>query len=156
VLDKLPVWSITLLDSSGTSGITKGTLVPGLPASTYLSAIDGLAASIDAITGCVVVRTAVTFQRYDPTAAVKRSNAIIPTQCRFNFIVDGIQPLFSFATLPMLNDVTVVAGCQSGLNIDLSLPVVQAFIDTVVDGLTCDPFGIDIVDTCSAYLMTVD
>jgi hypothetical protein len=153
--DKLPAWNITLVDDSGTSGKTNGTMVSGLSASAHLSALAGLVSAMAPITGCVIVRYSVTYTHYEVLTGITRSNAPIATQSRFTFIVDDPLPLFSPIIIPIADDLTVTVGCQSGLNIDTSLSIVQSFIDLITDGIWCDPFGVDIIDLCSAYLVTV-
>lgn len=147
----LPVWTITLVDGTGSSTVAHGTLKPGLSTAEYLTGIEGLAARMMALSGCVSVRCAVTYRVKESAAFAPRRTDHILTLAQWAFTVPSNPSFVSFET-PASTDQTVADGCFAGIEIDTGRSEVAAFITAVETGLFCDPFGADIGLFCSAHL----
>jgi len=149
---RIPSLSLTFVDGTGSTTTMRGYLPAGILPDVALAQLEGLASAAMAISGCKVVRTAVTYPfvivpTVPPTTPVSAlQEGIFP----FNTDNDDIQGVISLPGFP--SSKTVTTGPFAGIAIDITDSDVVNWVDELSAGGWCDPFGNDFTDTVNPYI----
>lgn len=150
-----PVWSMTLLDRSGTSGTTRGSFAGYSDPAVYMAALAALAGRVQAISNCAVVRYAVSYRSKDSTAGTPTNAPPIAALSRFVFEVGAGAGIYDSIVIPRRDSWVLTAGPLAGYGLDLANADVAAIAAEISAGIYCDPFGDDIGDLFSAYIESI-
>ena len=153
LVELLPVWSMSVVDDGGTSSVMRGTFKPSLSTETYIAALATLATVVQPITGCSIVRYAVTYRLRETDPATARTVLPISPLARFIFTLTDLPDTFAELNIPLDPDWLVEDGPLAGFAIDLTNTEVLSFTDSIRDGIWCDPFAIDLSEVFSAHKM---
>jgi hypothetical protein len=151
LVELLPVWSLSLVDDGGTTSAMRGTFKAGFSTEDYLAALATLAAVVQPITGCSLVRYAVTYRLKESDPATAKTVLPITPLARFIFELDDTPPSFSEVRIPLNEDWLFTTGELAGYGIDLENTDVSSFTTEINRGIWCNPFAVDFTAVSAAY-----
>jgi hypothetical protein len=149
---RIPAWSITWLDSSGSSGTTRGNMQPGGSAAAALASVATLASVMAAATDCVAVRRAVTYRIIEQPPIARGHTGVAQNVGLFVWTTDSGDDL-AIVRLPGLpSSALLTTGPFAGEWIDLANSEIAAVVELLADGPWSDPFGAGLIEVQAAYL----
>jgi len=131
----------------------RGTFKPDLDTSDYLDALAVLVGAVAPLSGCTIVRYAVTYRLRETDPATARSTLSITPLARFIFTLTDTPDVFAEVSTPLDPEWVVTDGPLAGFAIDLTNSEVVSFTDEIRDSIWCDPFAVDLSDVETAYVV---
>lgn len=151
---RIPAWTMTFYDATGSNGQMRGWLAAGTAAETALAYLISLAGAVSPVIDTVPVRASVTY-RY---ARVPRETPDGEDRCTDQgvFILTSAADTLSVLSFAGISRSKLkTTGCFAHEQIDLEDSDVAAFVDAITTGIWCDPFGDDITAAIVGYLRQV-
>ena len=149
---QLPFINLGLRDASGSTASVDAWIRAGSAATAAQAGADVLAARVGALSHAVVYRYSLVYRsvadpRADPASTSQAARAGV-------FVFSGSEPnTYAVISVPSIRpEVLLTTGPGAGVLIDPAHPDVSGFVDQVVTGLWCNPFGVDLVALEAAYL----
>jgi len=153
LVERLPVWTITFQDQSGTSSVMRGTFKAGFSTEDYLEAVALLVEKVAPLSGCTIVRYAVVYRLRETDPATARSTLSITPLARFLFTLTDTPDTFAEVSTPLDPSWVLTDGPLAGFGLDLANSEVLDFTDSITGGIWCDPFAIDLAAVDTAYVV---
>lgn len=130
----------------------RGSFAPGTSASAAIAAVNSIAIAASAITGCVPVRTSVSYRLAVLPVPAPVSDDSVLDQGVFIFNTTDGDNLTVFALAGISRTTLRSDGCFADEQINLDDSGVAALTDAISSGIWTDPFGADITAVKIAYL----
>lgn len=152
MLAQRPFINLGLRDASGSTASVDAWIRAGSTAAAAQAGADVLAARVGALSHAVVFRYSIVYRnveapRPEPAFGSQVARAGV-------FVFAGALPdTYAVISVPSIRpEVLLTTGPGAGVLIDPAHPDVIGFVDQVVTGLWCNPFGVDLVALEAAYL----
>lgn len=149
---QLPFIDLGLRDGSNSTASVDVWIRPGSAIATAQAGAGVLAARVGALSQAVVFRYSIVYRsvedpRPEPAFGSQVARAGV-------FVFAGSEPdTYAVLSVPSIRtDVLMTEGPGAGVLIDLEHPAVIAFQDAIINGIYCNPFGVNLAVLETAYL----
>lgn len=149
---ELPLINLGVLDASGSRSTVGIRLRAGTDVPDARNAVDLFTSHVTALSGASVERQSIIYRGVESPRPAAPGGTSASHAGVFVFACSEPET-YAVVQLPGLRpDLLLTTGPAAGIAIDQTAPDVVSFVDTLISGNYCNPFGLQLVALAAAFL----